>query len=86
MEGEYEKREWLSILQKYLAGKALQTYKEVAALGETTSKEVKEAMLERLGISVQQARKTLQLGKLEPEESPRSCWQPIIQAIAKLRE
>ena len=25
VEGEYEKREWLSILQKYLAGKALQT-------------------------------------------------------------
>ena len=85
VEGEYEKREWLSILQKYLAGKALQTYKEVATLGETTYKEVKEAMLERLGISVQQARKALQLGKPKPEESPRSCWQPIIQAIAKLK-
>ena len=85
MEGEYEKREWLSILQKYLAGKALQTYKEVATLGETTYKEVKEAMLERLGISVQQARKTLWLGKPKPEESPRTYWQPIIQAIAKLK-
>ena len=61
VEGEYEEREWLSILQKYLAGKALQTYKEVATLGETRykEKEVKEAMLERLGISVQQVRKTL---------------------------
>ena len=48
-------------------------------------KEVKEAMLERLGISVQQARKTLWLGKPKPEESPRTYWQPIIQAIAKLK-
>ncbi len=71
VKGEYEKRELLSILQKYLAGKALQTYKEVATLGETTYKEVKEVMLERLGISVQQARKTLWLGKQKPKESPR---------------
>ena len=85
VEGEYEKREWLSILQKYLAGKALQTYKEVATLGETTYKEVKEAMLELLGITVQQACKTLWLGKPKPEESPRIYWQPIIQAIAKLK-
>ena len=64
---------------------ALQTYKEVATLGETTYKEVKEAMLERLGISVQQACKTLWLGKPKPEESPRTYWQPIIKAIAKLK-
>ena len=42
----------LCILQKYLAGKTLQTYKEVATLGETAYKEGKEAMLELLGISM----------------------------------
>ena len=85
VEGEYQERKWLSILQKYLAGKGLQTYKEVATLGETMYKEVKEAMLERLGILMQQARKTLWLGKPKPEESPRTYWQPIIQAIANLK-
>ena len=75
----------LCILQKYLAGKTLQTYKEVATLGETAYKEVKKTMLELLGISAQQACKTLWLGKPNPEESPRTYWQPTIQTIAKLK-
>ncbi len=41
VESEYEERKWPSILQKYLAGKALKTYKEVATVGEATYKATK---------------------------------------------
>lgn len=84
-EGEYEEEEWLRILRKYLTGKALQVYTQVTTPGATTFSQVKDALVERLGTSIQQSRKRIWLSKPKTEESPRTFLEPIIQAIAKVK-
>ena len=63
IDGEYEETEWLKVLKKYLAGKALQVFTQVTTPGERTYSQVKEALLERLGTSTQQAYKRIWLEK-----------------------
>ena len=62
-EGDFEEADWLPTLRKYLTGRALAIYNEITPYGDISYAQFKAGILERLGLTPQQARRTIWLSK-----------------------
>ena len=62
-EGDFEEADWLPTLRKYLTGRALAIYNEITPYSDISYAKFKAGILERLGLTPQQARRTIWLSK-----------------------
>ena len=58
-EGDFEEADWLPTLRKYLTGRALAVYNEITPYRDISYAQFKADILERLGLTPQQARRTI---------------------------
>ena len=75
---------WLGLLRKQLTGKALTAYKEISLSPETPYLEVKQMLLERMGATARQARRTYWLKKPKQDEGPESFLEQALCMITRV--
>ena len=83
-EAEMPVKLWLELLRKQLTGKALTAYKEISLSPETPYLEVKQALLERMGATARQARRTYWLKKPKQDEGPESFLEQALRMITRV--
>ena len=83
-EAEMPVKLWLGLLRKQLTGKALTAHKEISLSPETPYLEVKQALLERMGATARQARRTYWLKKPKQDEGPESFLEQALRTITRI--
>ena len=83
-EAEIPQNEWLPILRKQLTGKALTAFKEISPGKETPYRTVKDAMMERMGVTARQSRRSYWLRKPKADEGPEPFLEQALRTITRV--
>ena len=75
----------MGILRRQLSGKALTAYQELAMDPESPYAIVKQALLEAMGATIEEARRTIWLSKLNIDEGPELVLKKIVRAVNRLK-
>ena len=85
-EGNFEEADWLPTLRKYLTGRALAIYNVISPYCDISYAQLKADILERLGLTPQQARRTIWLSKPSWKRDQEAFFNPLFKLWPRLRQ
>ena len=75
----------MGVLRKQLSGKALTAYQELAMEPGEPYREVKLALLEAMGATIEQARRTIWLAKINVDDGPELVLKKVVRAVNRIK-
>ena len=85
-EGNFEEADWLPTLRKYLTGRSLAIYNVITPYCDISYAQLKADILERLGLTPQQARRTIWLSKPSWKRDQEAFFNPLFKLWPRLRQ
>ena len=85
MESRIPEEEWMGVFRKQLSGKAVTAYQELAMEPGAPYREVKSALLEAMGATIEQARRTIWLAKINVDDGPELVLKKVVRAVNRIK-